>query len=198
MTGSDYAVAEAEDHEKTFRIVRDFEDNMPDKPLLLEYHGVCSLESFLGHKSRKEDIDNCIAAYESAVRLTPHGHSNMPRRMNMLGVSYCHRFDLVGDLSDISEAILYQQKALCLTPEGHADLPVWLNDLGSSFQSRFDHTGNLDDISDAISYQQKSVNLTPEGHADMPSLLNNLGTSFQSCFNHSGDLADISNAISYH
>ena len=28
-----------------------------------------------------------------------------------------HRFQLAGDLTDISESILYQQKALCLTPE---------------------------------------------------------------------------------
>ena len=156
-------MTEAEDHEEVFRTVLELSDNKPDKPRLLDYCGACFLRSFLGHKNWKEEIDNCIVAYELAVHLTPHGHSDLASRMNMLGVLYYHRFNLAGDLADISEAIFYQRKALDLTPEGHGEMPTWLNNLGNSFKSRFECAGDLADISNAILYQQKVVNLTSKG-----------------------------------
>ena len=195
--GLDYAVAEAEGPEEIFRILLEFSDNIPDKVDLLDNCGAGFLMSFLGNKNQKEDIDNCILAYDSALHLTPQGHPDMSRRMNILGASYYHRFNLTGDPSNISKAILYQQKALDLTPEGHADMPTNLNDLGLSFLSRFECTGNFSDISDAISYQQKAHHLTPEGHPDLPMYLNNIGYSFRHRFECTGDLADIFDAISY-
>ena len=180
-----------------FKMVLELPDNTPDKAELLDDCGNGFYWSFLGNKNRKEDIDNCILAYESAVHLTPQGHSDMTGRLNMLGKSFSYRFELAGDLTDISEAISYQQKALNLTPEGHAEMPRCLNNLGNSFRCRFEHTGDLADISDAISHQQKVVHLTPEGHADMPRYLDSLGNSFRCRFERTGDLADISDAISH-
>ena len=196
-SGLDCAVTEAEGHEEIFRVVLELPDNIPDKLDFLDFCGAYFLRSFLSKKNQKEDIDNCILAYKSAVHLTPHDHLDMSCRINMLGEAYYHCFKYAGGLANISNAISYQQEVVNLTPEGHADMPSWLNSLGLSLQSRFNHTGNLADISDAISYQQKAVNLTSEGHVDMPNWLNNLGNSFQSCFKHAGDLTDISDAISH-
>jgi hypothetical protein len=164
-SGWDYAVSEAEGPEEIFRVV-ELSNNMPDKVDLLDRCGVGFFKSFLGDKNRKEDIDNCILACESALHLAPQDSLDI-YRLNILGVSHHHRFNLTGDLSDISQAILYQQKVFHLTPEGDADMPFHLNNLGTSFQSRFVYTGDLADISKAISYQQKAVHLTPEGHANM-------------------------------
>ena len=195
---TNYAVAEAEDIEEQFRLTLELSDNIPQKADLLENCGDGFLRRFLGNTNRKEDIDNCILAYELAVHLTPQGHSDMSRRLNMLGTSFSHRYEGTGDLADISDAISYQQKAVHLTPEGHADIPRYLNNLGASFQSRFERTGDLADVSDAISYQQKSVHLTPEGHPDIANHLNNLGISFNYRFGRTGELGDISDAISCH
>ena len=130
-SGSDYAVADAEGTEEKLA------DDMPDKADHLYHCGVRFLTSFLRNDNQKEDIDKCILAYESAIHLTPQGHSDMSQRLNMLGVSLLFRFDLTGDLTDISDTISYQQKAVHLTPEGHANMPSQLNNLGNSFQSRF-------------------------------------------------------------
>ena len=124
---------EAEGTEEKFRIVLKLLDNMSDKADLLSHYGKGFLESFLGNANRKDDIDNCILAYESAIYLTPQGHSCMSSQLDMLGVSLYHCFELTGDLNDIAKAILSQQEALQLIPEGHSDMIAWLNNLGVSF-----------------------------------------------------------------
>ena len=94
-SGLNYAVADAEGTEE--KLV----DDMPDKAELLYYYGGCFLTNFLRNDNQKEDIDKCILAYESAINLTPQGHSDMSQRLNMLGVSLLYRFNLTGDLTDI-------------------------------------------------------------------------------------------------
>jgi hypothetical protein len=107
---------EGEGLEEIFRVVPELSDNMPDKAALLDNCGDGFLRNFLSNKNRKEDIDNCILAYESSVRLTPQGSPDMSGRINMLALSYYRRFNLAGDLGDISKVILYQQKAIHLIP----------------------------------------------------------------------------------
>ena len=165
---------EAEGTEEKFRIVLKLLDNMSDQADLLSHYGKGFLESFLGNANRKDDIDNCILAYESAIYLTPQGHSCMSSRLDMLGVSLYHCFELTGDLYDIAKAILSQQEALQLIPEGHSDMIAWLNNLGVSFIGCFEHTGDLADITNAISCHQKVIHLTPVGDASMPRQLSNL------------------------
>ena len=82
--GTNYAVTEAEGIEEIFRIVLELSDNMPAKADLLDNCGVGFLRSFLCNTNRKEDIDNCILAYESAVRLTTLSHSDMSSRLNII------------------------------------------------------------------------------------------------------------------
>ena len=95
----DYAVAEAEGHEEIFRIVLELSDNAPEKADLLDKCGD-GFATRLLDDTRKEDIDNCILAYESAVHLTPQGHSDMSGRLNNLGVSLYHCFNLTGDFTN--------------------------------------------------------------------------------------------------
>jgi hypothetical protein len=141
-------VADGEGTEEMFRIASEFSDDMSDEEfdqdLILSE--TLFLISILGNNIQKEDIDKFISSYESAVHLTPHGHSNMSHRLDLLGIALFLRFDLAEDLTDISDAISYQQKAVHLTPEGHADMPSRLNNLGNSFQCRFKNTRDLADI----------------------------------------------------
>jgi hypothetical protein len=145
-SGSDYAVADSEGTEETFKIVLELPDDIPDKADLLDNCAAFFSTSFLNNNNQKEDIDKCILAYELAIHLTPLGHSDMSKRLNLLGGSLLSRFSLAGDFTDISDAISHLQKAVHLTPEGHADMPSWLNNLGNSFQRRFECTGDLADI----------------------------------------------------
>ena len=121
--GTDYAVLETEGPEEIFRMVLELSDNVPEKADLLDDCGAGFFRNVLRNANRKEDIDNCILAYESAVHLTPPGHSDMSGRLNILGAIFFHRFQLARDLTDISNAISHQQRAVHLTPENHADMP---------------------------------------------------------------------------
>ena len=130
-SGSDYAVAEAEESEEIFRIVLELPDDMPDKADYLVNCGDGFLRSVFGKKDQQKNIENGILAYESVVHLTPQGHSYMSERLNKLGVSLLLRFERTGEFADISDAISYQQKVVHLAPEGHASMPKWLNNLGN-------------------------------------------------------------------
>ena len=120
---TDYAVPETESSEEILRMVLELSDNMPDKADLLDKCGAGFFRNVLRNANRKEDIDNYILAYESAVHLTPAGHSDMSDRLNMLGTLFFHRFQITGNFTDISDAITHQQRAVHLIPEGHADVP---------------------------------------------------------------------------
>jgi len=145
-----------------------------------------------------DEISNAISAHQRAVQLTPHGHADMPKRLNNLGGSLLHRFERTSDLTDIANAILAHQRAVHLTPDSQADMPILLSNLGNSLFHRFQHTGDLVDIANAISANQRAIQLTPDGHADMPSLFSNLGICISRRFERRGDLSDISNAILAH
>ena len=161
---TDYAVSETESPEEIFRMVLELSDNMPDKADLLDICGAGFFRNVLRNANRKEDIDNCILAYESAVHLTPPDHSDMSSRLNILGALFFHRFQLARDPTDISDAISHQQRAIYLTPEGHADMPCQLNNLGNAFLCRFKRTGDLADLSDAISHQDRKSTRLNSSH----------------------------------
>ena len=145
-------VAGAEDPEEIFRVVLGLPDNTPEKADLLDKFGIGFLRNICGgNANRKEDIDNSVLAYESAVHLTPQGHLDMSGRLNNLGISFQSHFERTGDLANITNAISYLQKAVHLTPEGHAYMPNNLDSLGNSFLRCFERTGDLADISNAIS-----------------------------------------------
>ena len=139
---TDYAVSETECPEETFRMVLELSDDMPDKADHLNICGAGFFRNVLRNANRKENVDNCILTYESAVHLTP-GHSNMLDRLNIFGGLSFLRFQLTGDLTDISDAISHQQRAIHLTPDSHVDMPRRLNNLGNVIQYRFERTGDL-------------------------------------------------------
>ena len=75
--GMDYTVDKAKGLEEKFRIVLELPENISDKADLLEDCGYDFFESFLNNKNQKEDIDNCILAYESVLHITPQSHLDM-------------------------------------------------------------------------------------------------------------------------
>ena len=73
---TNYPVSEAEDTEEIFRIVLELSDDMRRKADLLALcAGDFMLRSILSNGNRKEDTDKGVLAFESAVHLTPQGHS---------------------------------------------------------------------------------------------------------------------------
>src|ERR1700722_13076998 len=148
------------------------------------------------HAGQLDDVEKAISAHEDAVRLTPDGDADKPRRLLNLGNSFSRRFEHLGQLDDVEKAISAQEDAVRLTPDGHANKPPCLTNLGNSFLPLFEHLGQLDDVEKAISAHEDAVRLTPDGHANKPRRLTNLGNSFLGRFDHLGQLDDVEKAIS--
>src|SRR5258708_375939 len=94
-------------------------------------------------------LDNAIAAYETAVRLTPDGHQCQAELHGTLGQALVHRLDHSGNITDIENAIFTLECALILTPNGDVDRISLFNDLGTSFARRFERSGDLADCDKA-------------------------------------------------
>jgi hypothetical protein len=133
---------------------------------------------------------------KDAVRLTPDGHPDKPLRLNNLGNSLFHRFEHLGDLSDLNMSVSVAEDAVRLTPDDHPDKPSLLDNLGNSLLCRFEHLGDLSDLNTSASVFEDAVRLTPDGHPDKPSLLNNLGSSLFHHFERLGDLSDLNTSVS--
>ncbi|KAF6753815.1 CHAT domain-containing protein [Ephemerocybe angulata] len=150
------------------------------------------------HTGNLSDLTEGMEMLQQAVALTPHGHPNLPARLNTFGITLQWRFERIGEPSDLADAISAYQKAVDLTPENHPDLPSRLSNLGNSLTCRFERTGELSDIDDGISVHRKAVDLTPESHPDLPGLFTNLGGSLVYRFKRTGEPSDISDAICVH
>ncbi|KAJ3514919.1 hypothetical protein NMY22_g14591 [Coprinellus aureogranulatus] len=111
------------------------------------------------------------------------------------GMMSLNRFQLTGELNDITNAISSLQKASSSIPVGHSDLPVVLNSLGISFKLRFLHTGNLSDAAEAVAAQQRAVDLTPDGDPDKPGWLSNLGNTLTQRYDRTGNVPDLIRAV---
>jgi hypothetical protein len=66
--------------------------------------------------------------------------------LSNLGDSLAHRFECLGNLSDIDKSILMFEDALRLTADSHPNKPSWLNNLDNSLAHRFECLGDLSDI----------------------------------------------------
>jgi hypothetical protein len=74
-----------------------------------------------------------------------------------------HRFERLGDLSDINKSILMYEDTVRLTPDGHPSKPSWLNNLGNSLFRRSERLGDLSDINKSVLMYEDAVRLTPDG-----------------------------------
>ncbi|KAF5309731.1 hypothetical protein D9611_014450 [Ephemerocybe angulata] len=144
-------------------------------------------------RANPPDIEKALWAQQEAVRITPEGSEDLPKRLSNLGGSFVDRFERSGELSDIAEAISALQRAVQLTPEHTPYLPALLTNLGGTYLRRFGRTSELSDITEAITVQRKAVKLTYRKDASM---LNNLGISLDSRYGMTGDLSDVTEAVS--
>ena len=117
-------------------------------------------------------------------------------KMATLSASLLHRFERLGDLSDLENSISNMAQAVECVDDGHPSKPTYLLDLGNGHQRRFEYLGELFDIEKAIYNKAKAVDLIDDGYLDKPWCLSSLGCSLYIRFQHCGDLSDLENAIS--
>ncbi|KAG9096541.1 hypothetical protein FS749_008268 [Ceratobasidium sp. UAMH 11750] len=148
----------------------------------------------LEHHGGQAGIDKAVAYLESALELTPDGHSDKPGVLCTLGNAHAVAFDHLGRLDDINKAIHHLGQGLALTPVDHKYRLGRLDRLGSAHHMRFERLNALDDINKAIGYLDEAVILTPDDDPDRIPSLNNLGNAYHSRFERLGVQVDIQKA----
>lgn len=152
-------------------------------------------DSAFAREGAVDHINKAIDYRSQAISLTPEGHAERPDALHALGVSYCSRFEYLGDLADMDMAIKCQSEALSLTTDEHVDRAGRLSNLGSAYWYRYERLRKLEDVDMAIAYQNQSLTLTSDDDEYRPYRLGSLGTSYLSRFGRHGELSDLGTAI---
>jgi tetratricopeptide (TPR) repeat protein len=145
------------------------------------------------HHRNLGSLDRGIELFQTAMRIIPADHAELPRILDALGSSLLLRFGQLGHVTDIDDAVERHQVAIALTPDDSAKKPSRLADLGTALLTRFQRLGNLEDLAQGIEQYQEAVNLAPD--SKKPSYLNNLGIALHIRFERFGNIADIDESI---
>ena len=146
--------AGAQNPELMLNRVLEIPDIIPSKPQLLHWVGGMFLARF--HRTRsRNDIDNCILAYDLATQLLPVDDAKFMDFLHDSGTSFFERYNLTGNLADINQATSKLEIVVKGMVNDHGPHPGWLNNLGISFTQQFERTGDLTDISKAISLRSE-------------------------------------------
>ncbi|KAH7325429.1 CHAT domain-containing protein [Rhizoctonia solani] len=140
-------------------------------------------------------INRAIEYETKSISLTPDWHTDMPMRLEGLGIAYARRFQRLGNLEDIHKSIENVELAQLLTEEDDPAKPQRLHILSGAYFVRFNRLEDRKDLDQAIEYEMQARLLTPKDHPHFPARLSNLGMLYYARFNLSGNLDDLNNAI---
>ena len=135
-----------------------------------------------------------VERFRAAVRATPTGDPNRPRRLSNLAAALRSRYERVGEPADLDEAITIGRTALQATPAGHPNRPSVLSNLAAALRSRYERGGDLAVLDEATNRLREAVRATPAGHPNRPSVLSNLAAALRSRYERGGDLAVLDEA----
>ncbi|QRW14158.1 CHAT domain protein [Ceratobasidium sp. AG-Ba] len=156
----------------------------------------CRYEHFGQHL----DIEQAIDYHSQALRLSDSEDSLWPSRLSELASSFTARFQLTGQIEDISNAISYLRDAIGSesesenTPEDSSRHQL----LAVSLVIRFEATKNMADINEAIKVYRRAIPRLPDNHSEKPVLLNGIGNALNLRFTHVENVVDIDEAIAFH
>ncbi len=143
-------------------------------------------------------LDDAAAAWERILQHPTFPQTNSRFQLAMLNNSaivFIYRYQVQGQLADLTRALQLWQMAVQRTPPDSPDLPGYLNNLGNGLHDRYARTGQLADLEEAIRVCQQAVQLTPRDSPDLSSFLNTLGNGLSDRYAHTGQLADLEEAI---
>jgi tetratricopeptide (TPR) repeat protein len=142
--------------------------------------------------SRKDLLDQAVAAGEEALATTPPGHHELARYRNALAASLHERAELTGAEADLNDAVdLAEQAAQAGQPtvaDSHdAERAGRLSNLATFLRHRADRTGSTADLDRALTVSYLAINAIPPDHHTRAMLLMNTGHCMRDDFRRRGD-----------
>ena len=125
-----------------------------------------------------EDLDKAIEVLRLSVERQSNEDNTLPGRLNNLGLSLQHKFELAGDGSVLNEGIACFRQAVKLTSMSRHE---WLSSLGTAYRIAAENAtiGAEGYIASAMDYLQRAVDLArSDSHKNLPKYLAKLAMCF--------------------
>jgi tetratricopeptide (TPR) repeat protein len=169
-------------------------DGNDDRPDALTKLGMTYLTRYQrsGNQGDLEKAIRCCA--EAAGRAA--GHPRGAALLSNAALTYRERFELAGDVADLTQMIKYAEAAWRATDADDAGSAQTLANLAAAYQIRFTRFGDPADLSRAVDRWQQAE-ATSTSNADRPVMLSALGLAFLMRFDQTGTDADLDKAVRY-
>ncbi|PVF99207.1 hypothetical protein CPB86DRAFT_849455 [Serendipita vermifera] len=167
---------------------------LESKSYCLSNLGMALCTRFKRQPSR-QDLEDAIKAFQTAVNLTPDGDRSMPKWLGNLGYSLLLRFGLLEMEEDIERAVSPMQVAVALAHEGHSLKAVCLAFLSTSLLSRYKAFKRTEDAESGITTLQTVLGLTPRDHPSQPIILVKIGEIYVARDRYENKVEDLDQAL---
>jgi CHAT domain-containing protein len=111
----------------------------------------------------ERDLEEGIAAQETAVAATPRDSEDWAGYASNLGVALRARYPLTEDIADVDRAVRLYEEILSRIPRRSPDKGDYVANLGNALLDRHRITNNQDDLNRAISAFHDALKLIPRG-----------------------------------
>ncbi|VDB87807.1 unnamed protein product [Peniophora sp. CBMAI 1063] len=164
----------------------------PKKPVLLGNIANALHAQFIRHGSFPEDLDEVISTRQHALKLAFQDISLTTSILDHLCMDMRSRFELTGELSDITSAISAGERAIELRgPDSCLSYAA----LAGCFQCRFVCAGDIEDVKKAVSLYLMAVDLAPDVDTRSGTLLACLGDAQELLFECTQEQTDFDAAV---
>ncbi|KAG8950980.1 hypothetical protein FRC03_012673 [Tulasnella sp. 419] len=161
--------------------------------VLTECYGMRFVDS-----QRLSDLEEAINYGFKALHLLPSNHPNRRLPLELLGVGFESRYQLLGDLHDRRTAIEMTKQAILLYPPGNLRvLPLtakYIDYLDESFQEQED----VPDVTFAIDQLKDCLEWRGLRGKNRVKALNSLGKALRLRFRHDSSTATLEESVAYH
>ncbi|MFH0173790.1 tetratricopeptide repeat protein [Streptomyces cacaoi] len=143
---------------------------------------------------RDGDVEEMVAAFRNAVRLSPEG-PNTPLFLSNLSDALQLRFERRGAREDLDEAVRTATRAVDTWDPEATGRWRCLSNLGVVLRTRYEVTKNPADLDAAVTAHRRAEAALPPGHPAARGVLSNLANALRACFERTGQDRYLDDAI---
>ncbi|EGO26540.1 hypothetical protein SERLADRAFT_447721 [Serpula lacrymans var. lacrymans S7.9] len=183
----------------------DSDDDQPTTPNALPFDDATQLSALadsllarFGEHGDRNDLENAIAHYVTALESRGPSHPDYPTSLAQLAGALRTRYEQEGSPEDLDYAIESHTLAIELMSPTNTLLPSSLIGLSIAHIIRFERQGNFDDLDCAFGFGRRALALCPPGHRLRASVFGDLANAHLVRYWQRGDPGDLDRAIENH
>ncbi|MFE9751128.1 hypothetical protein ACFYOT_40005 [Saccharothrix saharensis] len=147
------------------------------------------------HFGDEDDLHEATALAEEVVAVTPAGHAEEVRGLNLLAHQLVMRFERSGEVGLIDRAVECHRRASRIMPDGYAGRDTVLTGLTSALVRRYMRVGRVADLDEAVRVGRSAVAASRPGSSNHAACADAFCRALTSRYRHTGEPADLDEAI---